>query len=104
MERVDSLIAWSKIKQIFPRDTSIFKRALVKWISSLASNQRVGVRSSQGRPLNSRMKLFEATIRTSDGKEFKDRVGAQTAQEARLLLQTRYGPRAVPYLPKLIPS
>jgi hypothetical protein len=50
------------------------------------------------------MKLFEATIRTPDGKEFKDRVGAQTAQEARLLLQTRYGPRAVPYLPRLIPS
>ena len=41
----------------------------------------MGVRSSQGRPLNSCMKLFEATIRTPDGKEFKDRVGAQTAQE-----------------------
>ncbi len=76
----------------------------MKWISCLSSKQAVGVRSSQGRPLNSRMKLFEATIRTPDGREFKDRVGAQTAQEARLLLQTRYGPRAVPYLPKLIPS
>jgi hypothetical protein len=50
------------------------------------------------------MKLFEATIRTSDGREFKDRVGADTAQAARLLLQQRYGPRAVPYLPKMIPS
>jgi len=50
------------------------------------------------------MKLFEATIRTSDGREFKDRVGAQTAQEARLLFQSKYGPRAVPYLPKLISS
>ena len=50
------------------------------------------------------MKLFEATIRTPDGREFKDRVGAETAQEARLLLQQRYGPRAVPYIPKLIPS
>ena len=50
------------------------------------------------------MKLFEATIRTSDGREFKDRVGADTAQAARLLLQQRYGPRAVPYLPKIIPS
>jgi hypothetical protein len=47
------------------------------------------------------MKLFEATIRTSDGREFKDRVGADAA---RLLLQQRYGPRAVPYLPKIIPS
>jgi hypothetical protein len=50
------------------------------------------------------MKLFEATIRTPDGKEFKDRVGADTAQAARFLLQQRYGPRAVPYLPKMIPS
>ena len=51
-----------------------------------------------------RVKLFEATIRSPDGKEFKDRVGAQTAEEARILLQQRYGPRAVPYLPRLIPS
>jgi hypothetical protein len=80
-------------------------RPLVKWISCLASNQAVGVRSSQGRPYYKyRMKLYEATIRSKDGKEFKDRVGAQTAQEARLLLQMKYGPRAVPYLPKLIPS
>ena len=54
--------------------------------------------------INIVMKLFEATIRTPDGREFKDRVGAETAQEARLLLQQRYGPRAVPYIPKLIPS
>lgn len=27
-------------------------RPLVKWISSLSSKQRVGVRSSQGRPIN----------------------------------------------------
>ena len=80
-------------------------RPLVQWIECLASNQAVWVRFLQGRPvINSRMKLFEATIRTLDGKEFKDRVGAQTAQEARLLLQARYGPRAVPYLPKMIPS
>jgi|688.fasta_scaffold2677789_2 hypothetical protein len=50
------------------------------------------------------MKLFEATIRTADGREFKDRVGADTAQAARFLLQQRYGPRAVPYLPKMIPG
>ena len=49
------------------------------------------------------MKLFETTIRTQDGREFKDRVGAETAQEARLLLQQKHGPRSVPYLPKLIP-
>ena len=50
------------------------------------------------------MKLFEATIRTQDGREFKDRVGANDAQEARQLLQQRHGPRAVPYLPRMIPS
>ena len=50
------------------------------------------------------MKLYEATIRTSDGKEFKDRVGANSAEEARMLLQQRHGPRAVPYIPHIIPS
>jgi len=49
------------------------------------------------------MKLWEATVRV-DGREFKDRVGATTAQEARMLLQQRHGPRAVPYLPHLIPG
>jgi hypothetical protein len=50
------------------------------------------------------MKLYEATIRTPDGREFKDRVGANDANEARMLLQQRHGPRAVPYLPVLKPS
>jgi hypothetical protein len=50
------------------------------------------------------MKLFEATIRTQDGREFKDRVGATDVYEARLLLQQRHGPRAVPYLPRMIPG
>ena len=50
------------------------------------------------------MKLFEATIRRPDGSEFKDRVGANDAQEARQLLQQRHGPRAVPYVPHMIPS
>jgi hypothetical protein len=49
------------------------------------------------------MKLFEATIRVN-GKEFTDRVGANTADEARRLLQERHGPRAVPFIPKMIPS
>ena len=51
-----------------------------------------------------RVKLWEATIRTPDGKEFKDRVGAQSVDQAKLLLQQRHGPRAVPYLPRLIAS
>lgn len=49
------------------------------------------------------MKLFEATIRVN-GKEFVDRVGANSAEEAKILLQQRHGPRAVPYLPRMIPS
>ena len=51
-----------------------------------------------------RLKLWEATIRTSDGREFKDRVGARDATEARRLLQERHGPRAVPYIPHMIPG
>ena len=50
-----------------------------------------------------KLKLWEATIRTPDGREFRDRVGAVTAQDARRLLQERHGPRAVPYLPHMIP-
>jgi hypothetical protein len=50
------------------------------------------------------MKLYEAVIKTQDGKEFKDRVGANDAYAARQLLQQRHGPRAVPYLPHMIPS
>jgi type II secretory pathway component PulF len=50
------------------------------------------------------MKLYEATIKTPDGREFKDRVGADSAEEARKLLQQRHGPRAVPYIPHMIPS
>ena len=77
---------------------------LVKWISCWSSKPAVGVRSSQGPPYKYRMKLFEAAIRTADGREFKDRVGADTAQAARFLLQQKYGPRAVPYISRLIPS
>lgn len=52
------------------------------------------------------MKLWEATIRKpGPGNEtFTARVGADTAEEARRLLQQLHGPRSVPYLPKLIAS
>ena len=52
------------------------------------------------------MKLWEATIRPPGPgtTEFKVRVGAESAEEARKLLQQLHGPRSVPYLPKLIPS
>ena len=54
-------------------------------------------------PHPNNMKLFEATVRVN-GREFTDRVGANDAQEARLLLQQRHGPRAIPYMPRMIPS
>jgi hypothetical protein len=52
------------------------------------------------------MKLWEATIREPGpgGREFTARVGADTAEEARRLLQQLHGPRAVPYLPRMIAS
>lgn len=52
------------------------------------------------------MKLWEATIREPGpgGQEFTARIGANTAEEARRLLQQLHGPRSVPYLPRMIAS
>jgi hypothetical protein len=52
------------------------------------------------------MKLWEATIGEPGpgGREFTARLGADTAQEVRRLLQQLHGPRSVPYLPRMIPS
>ena len=52
------------------------------------------------------MKLWEATIREPGprGREFTARVGAETAEEARRLLQQQHGPRSEPYLPRMIPG
>jgi hypothetical protein len=52
------------------------------------------------------MKLWEATIREPGpgGREFTARIGADTAADARRLLQQLHGPRSVPYLPKMIAS
>ena len=52
------------------------------------------------------MKLYEATIREPGPgtQERVVRIGANNAEEARRLLQQLYGPRSVPYLPRLVPS
>lgn len=52
------------------------------------------------------MKLWEATIRPPGPgtTEFTARVGANTAEEARQLLQQLHGPRSVPFLPRMIPG
>jgi len=49
------------------------------------------------------MPMYETTVRTPQG-ETKDRVYAQTLQEARMLFEQRHGPRNVPYIPKVVPS
>ena len=49
------------------------------------------------------MPVYETTVRTPDGDK-KDRVWAQTVQEARALFEQRHGPRNVPYITTVIPS
>jgi len=53
---------------------------------------------------NKTTKLFEATIITFDGRTTKDRTMAIDAEAARLFFQQKYGPRAVPYMPKIVPG
>ena len=50
------------------------------------------------------MPMYETTVRTSGGEE-KKRIFADTPQEAKKLFEQLYGgPRAVPYIPKIVPS
>ena len=50
------------------------------------------------------MPMYETTVRTSQGEE-KKRVYADTPQEAKKLFEQLYGgPRAVPYIPKIVAS
>jgi len=50
------------------------------------------------------MPMYETTVRTPSGEE-KKRVYAGTPQEAKRLFEQLYGgPRAVPYIPKVVPS
>ena len=52
------------------------------------------------------MKLYEATIREPGpgSTERQVRIGAESAEQARHLLQQLYGPRSVPYLPRMVPG
>ena len=50
------------------------------------------------------MPMYETSVRTPQGEE-KKRVYAETPQEAKKLFEQLYGgPRAVPYIPKIVPS
>jgi hypothetical protein len=52
------------------------------------------------------MKLYEATIREPGpgSTERQVRISAESAEQARRLLQQLYGPRSVPYLPRMVPG
>ena len=50
------------------------------------------------------MPLYETTVRTPQGEQ-KKQVYARDVTEAKKLFEQMYGgPRAVPYIPKVIPS
>ena len=51
------------------------------------------------------MKMYEAVVRDMKTlKEEHKRIGANSPEEARRLLQQLYGVRAVPYLPRQVPQ
>ena len=53
---------------------------------------------------NTIMPMYETTVRTPQGEE-KKRIYADTPQEAKKLFEQLYGgPRAVPYIPKIVAS
>ncbi len=65
-------------------------------------------RGPQSTLLNTSMKnlkMFETTVREPGpgGEEKTVRVMAESAQQARELLQQLHGVRSVPYLPKMVP-
>jgi hypothetical protein len=50
------------------------------------------------------MPMYETTVRTPQGEE-KKRVYAKDVKEAKQLFEQLYGgPRAVPYIPHVVPS
>jgi len=48
------------------------------------------------------MPMYETTVKTPSGEQ-KERVYAPDAQEAKKLLEQRFGPRNVPYIPHMVP-
>lgn len=55
--------------------------------------------------MNKNLKMFEATIREPGpgGEERTVRVMAESAQQARELLQQLHGVRSIPYMPRIVP-
>ena len=50
------------------------------------------------------MPMYETTVKTPQGEE-KKRIYAENVQEAKKLFEQLYGgPRAVPYIPHVVPS
>jgi hypothetical protein len=52
--------------------------------------------------MENNMPMYETTVKTPNGEQ-KERVFASNAQEAKKLLEQRFGPRNVPYIPHMIP-
>jgi hypothetical protein len=51
------------------------------------------------------VKMYEAVVRDMKTmKEERKRIGADSPEEARQKLQSLYGVRAVPYLPRQVPQ
>ena len=48
------------------------------------------------------MPMYETKVKTPTGEQ-TERVFAPDAQEAKKLLEQRYGPRNVPYIPHMVP-
>ena len=51
------------------------------------------------------MPMYETTVLVQNGKTEKKRVWAEDVKEAQKLFEQLYGgPRAVPYIPHIVPS
>lgn len=51
------------------------------------------------------MPMYETTVLTANGGKEKKRIWADNLQEAQKLFEQLYGgPRAVPYIPHIVPS
>ena len=71
---------------------------------TLVMSRRVGSTPTLSANKELIMPMYETTVKTPQGEE-KKRIYAATPQEAKKLFEQLYGgPRAVPYIPHVVPS
>ena len=71
---------------------------------TLVMSRRVGSTPTLSANKECIMPMYETTVKTPQGEE-KKRIYADTPQEAKKLFEQLYGgPRAVPYIPHVVPS